>query len=243
MDGNFSFIEKSLRKNDKIQYSFLPWPPEKIHVNNITISNRTFPTFSWKIGLRRMLTPYILETFCPMGIFVAVSWISFTIQPSNVPGRCGMLVVLLLTLTTFHLREMDKSPVAKDINPILIWSIVCLMMVAIALFEYAFILYFTRFGFTNDLVLKLMKSDLEKINDLENFEKNGGSKLGSRENISEGPVDVLIKNKYTKEKRIEIANPNDEIIRKIDYYSLIIIPIIFAIFLLIYWIYYIYNYV
>ena len=34
-----------------------------------------------------------------MAILVAVSWISFTIQPSNVPGRCGMLVVLFATMT------------------------------------------------------------------------------------------------------------------------------------------------
>lgn len=80
-----------------------------------------------------------------MTTLVMTSWISFLIPPESVPGRSGLLVTLLLVLTTFHLHELDISPVISTVTPLLIWSEICLAFVFLAFLEYSFILFYSRF--------------------------------------------------------------------------------------------------
>ena len=91
------------------------------------------------------MLPYIFKTFIPMTTLVMTSWISFLIPPESVPGRSGLLVTLLLVLTTFHLHELDQSPVISTVTPLLIWSEICLAFVFLAFLEYSFILFYVRF--------------------------------------------------------------------------------------------------
>ena len=76
---------------------------------------------------------------------VMVSWTSFLIAPECVPGRAGLLVTLLLVLTTISLHELDVSPSVQGITPLLIWNDICVTMVIVAIVEYAGILYTMRF--------------------------------------------------------------------------------------------------
>ena len=157
INGTFDFVRQNLvERGRELQYSITPMP-QKTNLKSITVSNIMMPSFSWKIDLKRILAPHVFETFIPMTIMVTVSWMSFLIPPQIVPGRGGLLVTLLLVLTTFHLRELDKCPAVRDITPLLVWSSVCLLMVALALFEYAFVLYFIRFGEKKDDATRKVK--------------------------------------------------------------------------------------
>ena len=77
---------------------------------------------------------------------VALSWISFLIPPNCFPGRMSLLVTLVLCIINVMTSEMQQSPEGSGWHALDCWYIICLVMVGIASFEYAILLYFMRFG-------------------------------------------------------------------------------------------------
>ena len=53
------------------------------------------------ITFKRRQTQFVIEYYLPCGILVYIASISFLIDPSIVPGRCGLLVMLFLVFTNF----------------------------------------------------------------------------------------------------------------------------------------------
>ena len=51
--------------------------------------------------MRRYTAPYLFSYYAPLCAMVLVSWISFTVPVSSVPGRVGLLVTVFLVLSTF----------------------------------------------------------------------------------------------------------------------------------------------
>ena len=49
--------------------------------------------------LKRHILKYLIIYYLPSGLFVVVSWVSFLIPPDVVPGRMAMLITLFLVLT------------------------------------------------------------------------------------------------------------------------------------------------
>ena len=149
ISGSFNYRSTLFRpsrqeKRHELQYAIDPEPAIK-NISRVVLMNTTLPAFSWEIHLKRLLLPYIFKTFVPMTTLVMTSWISFLIPPESVPGRSGLLVTLILVLTTFHLHELDQSPLISSITPLLIWSEICLAFVFFAFLEYSCILFFLRF--------------------------------------------------------------------------------------------------
>ena len=149
ISGSFNYRPTLFRPNrqekrHELQYAIDPEPAIK-NISRVVLMNTTLPAFSWEIHLKRLLLPYIFKTFVPMTTLVMTSWISFLIPPESVPGRSGLLVTLILVLTTFHLHGLDQSPLISSITPLLIWSEICLAFVFFAFLEYSCILFFLRF--------------------------------------------------------------------------------------------------
>ena len=67
--------------------------------------------------------------------------ISFIIPPENVPGRAGVLVTVMLVLVNLFLNITSKSPNTDSLTAISCWMIGCILFVALALMEYAMILF------------------------------------------------------------------------------------------------------
>ena len=150
ISGTFSyrstlFQPKRDEKRHELQYVIDPEPAIK-NISTVDLMNTTLPAFQWDIHLKRILLPYVFKTFVPMTTLVMTSWISFLIPPESVPGRSGLLVTLLLVLTTFHLHELDQSPLISSVTPLLIWSEICLAFVFLAFLEYSCILFCLRFS-------------------------------------------------------------------------------------------------
>ena len=72
---------------------------------------------------------HVFQTYLPTCIIVAVSWLSFVIPPSSIPGRMGMLVVLLLVIINIMLKIVEMSPMNSGICGLTSWTIMCLIMV------------------------------------------------------------------------------------------------------------------
>ena len=213
---------------------------------NITAFNVTMPNFAWRIDLRRILVPYIFETFIPMTTMVIVSWISFIIQPENVPGRGGVLVTLLLVLTTFHLREMERCPAVREPTPLVIWTSITLFMVAVALFEYAFILYYIRFekkkkgieGKITNILKEHKESEMTPM--ITRVKRKVSIQLSLAEvpeipELPETPKNLSRKNSEKVDPKSAVLF--DKTSAMIDYYALRVLPIVFILFLIAFWAY------
>nr|CAD7453774.1 unnamed protein product [Timema tahoe] len=88
------------------------------------------------LTLDRELTPHLLETYLPTGLFVIISWGSFTVKPENVPGRMVLLVTNLLSLVTLFESVRNNSPAAMGIKCMDVWLVACILFIFLALVEY-----------------------------------------------------------------------------------------------------------
>ena len=78
-----------------------------------------------------------LLTVCTIKELSQVSWVSFLISPSVVPGRMGLLVTLFLVLTNMFNTINTVSPTVQGLTSISIWLLGCIIFVAGAVAEYA----------------------------------------------------------------------------------------------------------
>lgn len=97
-----------------------------------------------KFYLKRSIEYSLLQTYIPTTFIVMISWISFWIDPSSVPGRVALSVTTLLTLSTqaiamhFHLPPVSYAK-AQDF-----WFGLCLLFLFFALVEFAFVNMYSR---------------------------------------------------------------------------------------------------
>ena len=154
INGKLDFTSRLFSKKDEkfrqreLQYHLFH-PFEVSDQKNITIGEFKVPMFAWTIRMKRILLPFIVKSFIPTILLVVVSWTSFIIDPECVPGRAGVLVTLLLVLSTVSLHELDESPSEQGVTPLLVWNHICLMMICLALLEYSAILFAMRFNKEN----------------------------------------------------------------------------------------------
>ena len=57
--------------------------------------------FGILLKFKRRQSEFAVEYYLPCGILVFIASISFLIDPSVVPGRCGLLLMLFLVFTNF----------------------------------------------------------------------------------------------------------------------------------------------
>ena len=94
--------------------------------------------------LERKTLGTLLNTFyVPTFVFAIVSMISFLIHPSIVPGRMGMIVMLLLISSNVYTTV--EAPASRGFSSIEVWITGSQIPILFALLEYGFILLFTKY--------------------------------------------------------------------------------------------------
>ena len=88
-----------------IQNFTLKNPKEKLRrgyeISYHEIKEANPAAFGLLIKFKRRQSEFVVEYYLPCGILVYIASISFLIEPSMVPGRCGLLVMLFLVFTNF----------------------------------------------------------------------------------------------------------------------------------------------
>ena len=93
-------------------------------------------------------------------MMVFISWISFTVKADAVPGRLGLLLMLLLMMINMNNTVSSNIPKSSKVTPITFWIIGSIFFVYSAILEYAFILVLMKFRTTNKL--NLTENDLSR---------------------------------------------------------------------------------
>ena len=83
----------------------------------------------------RTITANILTVYIPSSLVVTLSWIQFWFDVEAVPGRMSLGIMSTLTIMTQILTNYEKA--ANHVTAVDIWLLVCMIMVFLALMEYA----------------------------------------------------------------------------------------------------------
>ncbi|XP_075460956.1 gamma-aminobutyric acid receptor subunit delta isoform X1 [Ascaphus truei] len=97
-----------------------------------------FPRLSLRFQLRRNRGVYIIQSYVPAILLVAMSWVSFWISQSAVPARVSLGITTVLTMTTVMVSARSSLPRASAIKALDIYFLICYVFVFAALVEYAF---------------------------------------------------------------------------------------------------------
>ncbi|XP_076987098.1 gamma-aminobutyric acid receptor subunit delta [Tamandua tetradactyla] len=97
-----------------------------------------FPRLSLHFRLRRNRGVYIIQSYMPSVLLVAMSWLSFWISQAAVPARVSLGITTVLTMTTLMVSARSSLPRASAIKALDVYFWICYVFVFAALVEYAF---------------------------------------------------------------------------------------------------------
>ncbi|XP_041128843.1 gamma-aminobutyric acid receptor subunit delta-like isoform X1 [Polyodon spathula] len=219
-----------------------------------------FPRLSLRFQLRRNRGIYIMQSYMPSILLVAMSWVSFWISQSAVPARVSLGITTVLTMTTLMVSARSSLPRASAIKALDVYFWICYVFVFAALVEYAFAHYNADY--------KYMRKPRTKIkankSGAESFVKNGKQAMvlfslsmagmnqdlmiSNRQHRAQKPPGVPygtdeVENGKTKSKKHDTKTEKKPIFKPIgadtiDIYSRAVFPAAFAAVNVIYWVAY-----
>lgn len=95
-----------------------------------------YPGLILKLHLTRQIGYHIVQTYIPSSVFVVLAWMSLFIPPESVPGRVGMGMTTLLTLTAMFSSVRNNVPKVSYVSFLDIWMLICMMFVFSCIMEF-----------------------------------------------------------------------------------------------------------
>merc|ERR1719513_116721 len=95
-----------------------------------------YPGLIMKLHLTRQIGYHIVQTYIPSTVFVVLAWLSLFIPPESVPGRVGMGMTTLLTLTAMFSSVRQNVPRISYISYLDIWMLLCMLFVFSCILEF-----------------------------------------------------------------------------------------------------------
>lgn len=89
--------------------------------------------------MKRRIGFFIIETYIPSCIIVALSWISFWIPPESVPARVALGITTALTMVTISGSARAGLPRVSYVKAIDWYLLICLLFVFGAMLEYTIV--------------------------------------------------------------------------------------------------------
>ena len=96
------------------------------------------------IKLERAKSQIMFQVYLPSTLLVIVSWLSFNVNPSAIPGRMGMLVLAFLVLINIYMSMKSSAPISTGMNAGDVFLVACIAQVFTALLEYNIVLIVYR---------------------------------------------------------------------------------------------------
>ncbi|TKR77242.1 hypothetical protein L596_018252 [Steinernema carpocapsae] len=179
--------------------------------------------------LTRQYDYFILHLYAPSVMLVIVSWVSFWLDPTAVPGRVTLGVTTLLTMTTKSSGVNAKLPPVSYTKAIDVWIGICMAFIFGALLEFALVTFLLGEDTEKKKRAKECPEILLKDTDEEVYIP---TTIGARRPRDEGVLDkIAICTGIIKRYQNDRA-------RTVDYLSRFIFPVLFLFCNLAYWWYY-----
>jgi len=106
----------------------------------------SYPGLIMKLHLTRQLAYHVVQTYIPSTVFVVIAWLSLFVPPESVPGRVGMGMTTLLTLTAMFSSVRQNVPRVSYVSLLDIWMLVCMIFVFACILEFIVITVYIRSG-------------------------------------------------------------------------------------------------
>lgn len=141
--GVFANLSRPIPSVVQFTANLLPLTQEEVLHIPMGASNN-FSVTGFKIHFQRKHFVYVAAVFAPCALFVSISWISFLVPVGSHSARLGMLITILLVLINIFMNVIYTAPVSGGINGLQLWILSCILFVALALVEYAIILWMKK---------------------------------------------------------------------------------------------------
>jgi len=202
-----------------------------------------------KLLFARQLSFFLVTVYVPCSMTVSVSWMSFWLDHKAVPARVALGVTTLLAMSTTQASIQNSLPPVAYTKAIDVWSGVCVVFVFSALLEYALVNYASRSDAQRSVKQKERKKlELERqVFSGDHFSDEGGfpTSLDPLMRRVEGshiiPPAAVIHHRLPgrKSNKLFLWFKNFEFqAKKIDVFSRVFFPFVFAVFNIWYWSYY-----
>ncbi|XP_066592093.1 glycine receptor subunit alphaZ1 [Prorops nasuta] len=187
----------------------------------------------------RQIGHHLIQTFAPSTLVVMLSWFSFWLGLDAIPGRVALLVTSMLTLVTMFTGLKSDIPPVAYVKALDLWMAGCMVFVFSALGEFV-VVKVLDLHYQSESDLQYSPSSLttrfhamEKLHNwsvwgydsISSLSKPKNKRAGSR-NLSQAswldPENIMIHPTKTKSEQI-------------DFYSRIVFPALFLLFVLLYW--------
>ncbi|KAK7884317.1 hypothetical protein WMY93_027440 [Mugilogobius chulae] len=213
------------------------WSESQTHIHGWTSwSSGRFPRLSLRFQLRRNRGVYIIQSYMPSILLVAMSWVSFWISS----------ITTVLTMTTLMVSARSSLPRASAIKALDVYFWICYVFVFAALIEYAFAHYNADYRLKEKAKVKANKLGSERSDPRRGPERSPRSVGGPPNHINNN-------NSNTQQHLQQREDDQDEHQDKkccskcackpidadtIDIYARAVFPFTFALVNVIYWVAY-----
>ena len=105
-----------------------------------------YPGLIMRIRLHRYIGYHVVQTYIPSVVFVVLAWLSLFISAESVPGRVGMGMTTLLTLTAMFSSVRQNVPRVSYVSFLDIWMVTCIIFVFLCMLEFTVVASCHRIG-------------------------------------------------------------------------------------------------
>jgi len=197
----------------------------------------------------RQLSFFLVTVYVPCSMTVSVSWMSFWLDHKAVPARVALGVTTLLAMSTTQASIQNSLPPVAYTKAIDVWSGVCVFFVFSALLEYALVNYASRSDAQRSVKQKERKKhELERqVFNADHYSEEGGFPMSMDPLMRRMEGSQLMPPGAVIHNRIPMRRPNKLTLwiknfqfqaKKIDVFSRVFFPFVFAMFNIWYWSYY-----
>jgi len=150
----------------QIQMQWMDWSQSNVNANislaqfsfnvllmdsyNTDYYDIAYPGLIMKLHFTRQLGYHLVQTYIPSAVFVVLAWLSLFIPVESVPGRVGMGMTTLLTLTAMFSSVRQNVPKISYISLLDIWMLLCMLFVFSCIGEFIIATIFLRRGRKQD---------------------------------------------------------------------------------------------
>ncbi|KAM0725014.1 Glycine receptor subunit alphaZ1 [Formica fusca] len=199
--------------------------------------NGNFSRLVFFFRFERQIGHHLIQTFAPSTLVVMLSWFSFWLGLDAIPGRVALLVTSMLTLVTMFTGLKSDIPPVAYIKALDVWMAGCMMFVFAALGEFVVV---------KVLDLRHAENDSQSSTGFRSFSRLTTIDKGRSIWDDEFIYTTKSKNKRTGRRHLlpTLWTPDPECqttqtrktrSQKIDCYSRIVFPILFLLFVVLYW--------